>query len=250
MLSLTVERRGGDSPESCKAAKNEALRSAGKMPAVFYGPKEESISVAVVAKDFKKVWKQAGESSVIILKEGKNEHEALIYEVDVHPLSGEPRHADFYVIEKGKKVKVRVPLVFAGASPAVKDKGAILIKVLRDMEVEAAPRDLPHELSVDISTLVEFNDAIHARDIRLPSGVELKSKPDEIVASVAEAKEEVVEAAPIDMSAIEVEAKGKEAKEGEAGAAEGKGADGKGGAAAAKGGADAKPADSKKPEKK
>ena len=250
MLSLTVERRGGDSPESCKAAKNEALRSAGKMPAVFYGPKEESTSVAVSTAEFKKVWKKAGESSVIILKEGTNEHEALIYEVDVHPLSGEPRHADFYVIEKGKKVKVRVPLVFTGVSPAVKDKGAILIKVLRDMEVEAAPRDLPHELAVDISALVEFNDAVHARDIRLPAGVELKSKPDEIIASVAEAKEEVVEApAAVDMSAIEVtDAKGKEVKEGEAGAAEGKGADGKGGAA--KGSADAKNADSKKPEKK
>src|ERR1017187_4770252 len=122
MLTLAVERREG--------AKNEDIRSAGKMPAVFYGPKEESTSVSVVAKEFKKVWKQAGESSVIILKEGAKEHEALIYAVDVHPLSGEPRHADFYVIEKGKKVKVRVPLTFSGVSPAVKDKGAILIKVL------------------------------------------------------------------------------------------------------------------------
>jgi len=70
MLSLAVERRAG--------AKNEVLRSAGKMPAVFYGPKEDSTSVSVSAKEFKKVWKQAGESSVIILKDGKNEHEALI----------------------------------------------------------------------------------------------------------------------------------------------------------------------------
>lgn len=242
MLSLAVERREG--------AKNEDIRSAGKMPAVFYGPKEASTPVAVSAKEFKKVWKQAGESSVIILKEGTKEHEALIYAVDVHPLSGEPRHADFYVIEKGKKVKVRVPLVFTGVSPAVKDKGAILIKVLRDMEIEAAPRDLPRELSVDISKLVEYNDAIHARDVVLPTGVELKSKPEEVLASVAEAKEEVAPAAPVDMSAIEVtDGKGKELKEGEVGA-DGKpvapakpGADAKGGAA--------KPAaDAKKGEKK
>jgi large subunit ribosomal protein L25 len=240
MLSLAVERREG--------AKNEDIRSAGKMPAVFYGPKEESTPVAVVAKEFKKVWKQAGESSVIILKEGKNEHEALIYDVDVHPLSGEPRHADFYVIEKGKKVKVRVPLVFSGISPAVKDKGAILIKVLRDMEIEAAPRDLPRELSVDISKLVEYNDAVHAKDVVLPAGVELKSKPDEVLASVAEAKEEVVEAAPVDMSAIEVtDGKGKEVKEGEAGAAA---APGGKPAADAKGGAAKPAAEGKKPETK
>ncbi|MDE1941130.1 MAG: 50S ribosomal protein L25, partial [Patescibacteria group bacterium] len=135
MLSLTVEKRDAK-------AKPEAVRKTGKIPAVFYGPKEASKSVVISAPEFKKVWKQAGESSVIILKDGSDEHEALIHEVDVHPLSGEPRHADFYVIEKGKKVTVAVPLEFIGVSPAVKDKGAILVKVRRDIEVEAAPRDL------------------------------------------------------------------------------------------------------------
>ena len=211
MLSLNVERREG--------AKNEAIRKAGKIPAVFYGPKEASTSIAVSAVEFKKVWKKAGESSVVVLKEGKNEHEALIHDVDVHPVSGIVRHADFYVIEKGKKVKVRTPIVFAGVSPAVKDKGGILVKVLRDIEIEAAPKDLPHEITVDISSLAELNSAIHAGDIKLPAGVTLVTKADEIVASIAEAKEEVEEAPQaIDMSTIEVAAKGKEVKEGEAGA--------------------------------
>lgn len=190
---------------------------AGQIPAVYYGPKQQSTSVAMSVKDFKDVLEKAGESSVIILRDGPAEHEVLIHEVDVHPVSGEPRHADFYVIEKGKKVKVHVPLVFSGVAPAVKDKGGILIKVMRDIEVEAAPRDLPRELAVDISKLVELNDTIHAENLALPAGVELKVSPDEVVASVSEAKEEVVEApAAIDLSAIEVEAKGKEAKEGAA----------------------------------
>ncbi len=219
MLSLTVEKRAGKAG-SAKASK------ASLMPAVYYGPKQASTSVSIPMAEFKKVWKKAGESSVIILKDGSEEHEALIHEIDVHPVSGEPRHADFYVIEKGKKVSVKVPLVFAGVSPAVKDKGAILIKVMREMEVEAAPKDLPHDITVDISTLVEYNDTIHASQIKLPAGVEIKVKPDEVIASVAEAKEEVVEApAAIDMSAIEVEAKGKEVKEGEAGAADAKAAE-------------------------
>jgi large subunit ribosomal protein L25 len=221
MLSLTVEKR------DLKVGA-EKVRKASQMPAVYYGPKQASTPVSVPLSEFKKVWKKAGESSVIILKDGTEEHEALIHEIDVHPVSGEPRHADFYVIEKGKKISVAVPLVFSGVSPAVKDKGAILIKVMREIEIEAAPKDLPHDLTVDISSLVEFNDTIHAKDLKLPSGVELKVNPDEVVASVAEAKEEVVEAAaPIDMSAIEVEAKGKEAKEGEAGAAPAGAADAK-----------------------
>lgn len=211
MLSLTIEKRD-------MKAKADALRNVGKIPAVFYGPKEASTPIILSQKDFAKVWKQAGESSVIILKDSTgNEHEVLIHEVDVHPLTGAPRHADFYVIEKGKKVSVSVPLEFIGVSPAVKDKGGILVKVQRELEIEAAPRDLPHDLKVDISALVEFTDVIVAKNIPLPKGVELKVNPEEVVASVQEAKEEVEEApVAIDMSAIEVEAKGKEAKEGEA----------------------------------
>lgn len=193
----------------------EKLRSLGRIPAVFYGPKEKNTPISVSTIDFIKVYKKAGESSVIILNDGKNEHEVLIQDIDVHPVTGAPRHADFYVIEKGKKVKVNVPLIFEGVSPAVKDKGAILVKVARDLEIEATPKDLPHELKVDISSLVEFSSTITAKDIKLPSGVSLVAGLDEIIASVAEAKEEVDEVKPIDMSAIEVEKKGKVEKEGD-----------------------------------
>ncbi len=214
MLSLSIDKRD-------MKVGPDALRKTGKIPAVFYGPKEVSTPVTISSVEFKKVWKKAGESSVIILKDTSgNEHEALIHEIDVHPLTGEPRHADFYVIEKGKKVQVAVPLVFSGVSPAVKDLAGILVKVRREIEIEAAPRDLPHDVTVDISKLVQLTDVITAKDLPLGSGVELKVSPDEIIASVAVAKEEVEEApAAIDMSAIEVEAKGKEVKEGEAGAA-------------------------------
>lgn len=214
MLSLSIEKRD--------PAKNKhAMRKSLRLPAVFYGPKEESTPITIGSNEFKKVWKEAGESSVVILKDASgNELESLIHEVDEHPLTGEPRHVDFYIIEKGKKVEVAVTLNFTGVSPAVKDKGGILVKVLRDIKIEAAPRDLPREIEVDISKLVELNDTIHAKDLALTKGVELKVSPDEVVASVAEAKEEVVEpAATIDVSTIEVEAKGKEAKEGEAGVA-------------------------------
>lgn len=208
MLSLNAEKR-------VLTDKLEILRAAGKMPAVFYGPKEASTSITLNAKEFGKVWKKAGESSVVILKDSTGaEHETLIHEVDVHPLSGEPRHADFYVIEKGKKVQVAVQLNFSGISPAVKDKAGILVKVQREIEIEAAPRDLPHDIVVDISKLVELTDVIKAKDLVLPKGVELKIGADEVVASISVAVEEVEEApAAIDMSAIEVEKKGKEEKD-------------------------------------
>ncbi len=218
MITLNYEKR------DMKAMSPEALRKAGKIPAVFYGPKEKATSIVLSTSEFIKVWRKAGESSVISLKAtgstaAADEHEALIHDVDVHPVTEMPRHADFYVIEKGAKVKVDVQLVFDGVSPAVKDLGGILVKVLREVEVEAGAKDLPHELRVDISALVDLKSVIHASDLKLPTGVTLVTKADEIVASIAEAKEETEEApTAVDMSAIEVEKKGKEAKEGEEGA--------------------------------
>lgn len=211
MLSLDIKKR-----DMKVGADN--VRKSGSIPAVFYGPKETSTPIVVDTIQFKKTWKKAGSSSVIILKdETGNEHESLIHDVDIHPLTDEPRHADFYVIEKGKKVKVAVPLVFEGVSPAVKDLAGILVKVRRDIDIEAAPRDLPQNIVVDISKLALLTDVILAKDLPISAGVEIKIGGDEVVASIAVAKEEVEEApTPIDVSAIEVEAKGKEAKEGEA----------------------------------
>jgi large subunit ribosomal protein L25 len=211
MLSLDIKKR-----DMKVSADN--VRKSGSIPAVFYGPKETSTPIVVDTIQFKKTWKKAGSSSVIILKdEAGNEHESLIHDVDIHPLTDEPRHADFYVIEKGKKVKVAVPLVFEGVSPAVKDLAGILVKVRRDLDIEAAPRDLPQSIIVDISKLALLTDVILAKDLPVPTGVEIKIPADEVIASIAVAREEVEEApTPIDVSSIEVEAKGKEAKEGEA----------------------------------
>lgn len=211
MLTLNVEKR--DTKISV-----DSLRKAGKLPAVYYGPKQEATPVVMSTADFLKVWKKAGESSVITVKDGSEEHDALIHDVDFDPVKDTPRHADFYIIEKGKKVKVDVPLVFDGVSGAVKDLAGILVKVRHTLEIEASPKDLPHELKVDISALSALDSTIHAKDIAIPAGVTLITGGDEVVASIAVAKEEPLEAPVLDMSAIEVEKKGKEAKEGEAGA--------------------------------
>lgn len=216
MLSINFEKRD-------KTHKLDALRKAGKLPAVFYGRKEKSTPIAVSAAEFLKVWKKAGESSVVELKGLGEEHEALIKEVDVHPVTGTPRHADFYVIEKGKKVEVDVPLNFVGVAPAVKDLGGILVKVLHTLKIEAAARDLPATVDVDTTLLATLDSVVKAKDVKLPAGVTLKTHEEDIVASISEAKEEIEEAPKaIDVDAIEVEKKGKEEapEEGEAPAAE------------------------------
>jgi large subunit ribosomal protein L25 len=189
------------------------LRASGKIPAVFYGKKEASTPISIATIDFIKAYRSAGESTVVILQGDGIEVESLIHDLDLHPVTGKPMHADFYVFEKGKKIKVGVPLEFVGVAPAIKELGGSLVKVLYTIEIEALPKDLPHKIEVDIAALVDFKSSIKASDIKLPAGVALAINPDDIIASASEPKSEEEEVvAPVDLSAIEVEKKGKEAK--------------------------------------
>ena len=215
MINLTVEKREATS-------KLADLRAKGFIPAVFYGHKQAATSISVKEIDFMKAWKEAGESSVIHLTGGDIDLEVLIQDIDLDPVTDVVRHADFYVIEKGKKVTVHIPLEFTGVAPAVKDLGGILVKVLHEIEIEAMPKDLPHNLVVDVSVLATFESRIFAKDIPLPAGVTYVGKQEEVAASIAQAVEEKVEETPVDLTAIEVEKKGKEVKEGEEAAPESK----------------------------
>jgi len=189
----------------------DKIRKAGSIPAVFYGKKEASTPISIPMADFLKVWKEAGESSVISLETPEGTKESLIHDVDFDPVTGRPRHADFYVFEKGHKVEVEIPIEFEGESPAVKTMGGTLVKVVHALKIEAMPKDLPHNLTIDISSLVDFTSQILAKDIQLPTGVELKENPEEVVALVSAPREEKEEeTAPVDLSAIEVEKKGKQ----------------------------------------
>lgn len=211
MITLKVEKRDKKEPLG-------EMRKAGQMPAVFYGKKEAATSIKVPFAIFEKTLKDAGESTILHLEGDGIDVDVLIHEVDLDPVTDKPRHADFYAIEKGKKLEIKIPLEFIGVSPAVKDLGGVLVKVMHEIEIEALPKDLPHKLEVDISSLATFDSVVTAASIKLPEGVTLKVKPEEVVASVYEPKEEVVEVAPVDLSTIEVAKKGKEAKEGAEGA--------------------------------
>jgi large subunit ribosomal protein L25 len=138
----------------------------------------------------------------------------MIHEVAYHPVTGKPLHVDFYVIEKGKKVTTNVPLEFVGEAPAVKSLGGTLMKIMHEIEIEAMPKDLPHEIVADISVLETFDSHITLADLKLPPGVTALGNPEDTIASIAEPKEEEEEPVEaIDMESIEVEKKGKQEEE-------------------------------------
>ena len=208
MLTLHAEKR--DIKE-----KNDTLRAEGKLPGVLYGRKEASTAITLDAEKFRKALGEAGESTVIAVEGLGDEKQVLIHDVQLHPVKDTVQHVDLYAIEKGKKVEVHVPLEFVGAAPAVKNLGGTLVKVLHELHIEALPKDLPGELTVDISSLVDFDAQISVQDIALPEGVVALLDAEETVALVSRPKEEEEEEEPteIDMSAIEVEQKGKEEEE-------------------------------------
>ncbi len=204
-FELTVEKRERTGTNSLGA-----LRAEGFIPAVVYGKKEENTPIKLSIRDFKKAFKSAGESAIITLKGLDDDKEVLIHDVDFEPVKGEPRHVDFYAIERGKKLTVTVPLEFIGVAPAVKELGGVLVKVLHELEIEVLPRDLPQSIEVDISPIADFETSLHVKDLVLPEGVASTADPEEVVASANEAKEEVFEEPEaVDMDAIEVEEKGK-----------------------------------------
>ena len=193
----------------------QALRKEGKIPAVVYGAGEESMAIEVGVKDFEKTLKEAGESTVVTLTVDGDEKSVLIHDVDVDPVSNQPRHADFYAIKKGQKVEVEVSLEFVGEAPAVK-AGANLVKVMHALSIEGDATKLPHEITVDISSLAAVDDQITAGEITLPEGITLVTGPEEVVVLIAEQKEEEeeeVSEAP-DMDAIGIsEERGKKEEE-------------------------------------
>lgn len=211
MFTLTAEPR----TQTGKAAKG--LLSEGRLPVVLYGPSQDAVALSVSLPEFVKILRDAGESSVLELSGvGAGAMQVLIHEVDRNPVTNQPRHADLYAIKKGAKVTVSVPLSFVGESAAVK-AGASLVKVMHELEVEASPAQLPHEIEVDIAGLAALGDQIRVADVTLPKGVEAMIDAEEVVALVQENTEESEDAgAAPDMDAIAVEQKGKGETEEEA----------------------------------
>lgn len=183
MLELQVKERD-------TKKKPAALRSVGVLPAVFYGPKEETTPVELNAKDFEKVWKETGGSAIVVLKGVGDDKEALIHEVDVHPVHGNPQHADLYVIERGKKLTVNVPLEFIGEAPAER-AGHTIVKVMHEIEIQVRPAELPQNFEIDVSKMSEIGDHISVKDIKLPESGEFVTDPEETIISVKETIEVV-----------------------------------------------------------
>ncbi|MDP3999541.1 MAG: 50S ribosomal protein L25 [bacterium] len=210
-MELNVQKR------SVLGRSVKALRKQGLVPAELYGKGVENFHLSVPAKEFKKVYKLAGENTVVnVMLDGKK-YPVLINDVSFDPLSGNVKSADLYQIRMDEKLKVGVPLEFVGIAPAVKGENGILVKALQEVMVEALPMDIPRDFKVDLSKLAAIGQSFYVKDLSIPSGVKVLVAPETVVATVtAQVTEEeelaMREAAGVGTDTIKVETEEKKAE--------------------------------------
>ena len=195
--------------------KTDAIKKAGKIPAVVYGPGVKNVSVEIDYREFQKIFKEAGESSLVSLhvQGEKEERPVLIHEIQKDPVLDKIIHIDFFQASLKEEVEANVPLVFEGVSLAVKELGGTLVKHFSELEVKALPQNLPHEIKISIDGLKTFEDHILVKDLILPEKVKVIAKADEIVVSVSQpAKVEEELAKPVEEKVEDVEKTEKEKK--------------------------------------
>lgn len=186
-------------------SKNQArrLRRDGKIPAILYGPKTQAVALELDKKDFSARVALLGGSHLVRLKSSAPalaEKVALVKEMQFHPISGDVTHADLYEVDLAAKIQVQVPLRFVGKAAGV-TRGGILQPIVREVDVECLPLDIPAFFSVDVSAL-DIGDSIHVEEIAIPEGVTLVSDSNFAVVTVVTP---TVEEAPVAAAPVEGE---------------------------------------------
>ncbi len=170
------------------------LRKQGRLPAVVYGHGVGSANVTIDAHDFDLLRKHTGPNSLVDLSvDGKKARPVLINQVQVHPVHRRPLHADLFLVRMTEELTVDVPLVASGESNAVEQLGGTLLHPTESVRVRALPDHLPQSIEYSIDSLVDFDAAIHVRDLVVPEDVTLLTDPEDVVAKVQAPRVEVEE---------------------------------------------------------
>jgi len=222
-------------PRAVTGKKVARLRRAGVLPGVVYGGHKDSTPVETDLKEFERGYRRWGTTTLLTLTGLDAEQPALIHEVSRSTLTGKLLHVDFQRVSLTEKVHAAVPIHFAGESPAVKG-GGVLVHAISEVQVEAFPQDIPHNIEVDLTTLLEIDDSIYIRDLRYDSTkFKILDDEDELIVRVVPVRieEEPTPAAAAVPAEGEVAAEGAAPAEGAEGAAAAPAAGAKPGAPAA-----------------
>jgi large subunit ribosomal protein L25 len=167
----TLEIRVDARDKKRKRDAKRLLRS-GKIPGILYGPKTEAIALALDKREFSSRVADLEGSHLVRLKSDSSEladKVALVKDMQHHPISGDVIHTDLYEVDLTAKITVNVPLHFIGKAEGVV-RGGILQPIVREIEVECLPLDIPAFFDVDVSAL-DIGDSVHIEELTMPEGV-------------------------------------------------------------------------------
>jgi large subunit ribosomal protein L25 len=191
-MSIDVEKR-----ERTGKGGNRQARAQGLIPAVVYGSGKDSVPIQVNRKSFIDLMKKSGsENPIFLLKlsDTGQERHAMIREMQRDPVSRQVIHIDFQRIEMTDKVRITVPVEPVGTAFGVKNQGALIDFVVREVHVECLPGDIPKHLELDITDLHAGQHA-EAKDLKLPQGVTLLDEPERVILSLVHTRTEEAPAA-------------------------------------------------------
>ncbi len=211
-------------PRSVRGKEVAKLRRAGTLPGVVYGAGLESQPIAIDAREFEALHRQAGRNAVVDLQlDGDKPVPVLLHVIQEHPVTRKTIHVDFLAVNMEEERTIEVPILIVGESEAVDKQGGVLLHLRDAVLVRAKPDDIPTGVELDISSLVDFEQTLHASDLRIPPGVTLMTDPAEAVARVQAPRLEEVE--PVAEAEEAVEGEAGEAGEAESGGGEAEGQD-------------------------
>ena len=179
---------------STTGKKVKRLRSQGLMPLVVYGRKTETVHIQATTSEVARALARSGGQLIVLTVEGESEPRMVLpRDIQRDVITGAFLHADLYQVDVTEKVQVEVPLSVVGEPRLVSTGEAFLSIVLNSVEIECLPTDIVQSLEVDVSSLVEMDDALHVRDLLVPDGIEILTDGDEMIARlqyIAEEEEE------------------------------------------------------------
>lgn len=175
--------------------KVKKLRREGYIPAVLVERGKTSIPLALDYYHFLNTYQEARDSSVVDLEVDSEQVKVIVSEIQLDPLSGRPLHVNFRKIHEGEEMATTVPVRFEGKLPIVERGDGLLLTLLDELEVEALPKHLPSEVSVDVSSLGQVGDSIAIKDLPLDLDkvTVLGHEPSDLVVKIEEPEMEEVE---------------------------------------------------------
>jgi large subunit ribosomal protein L25 len=180
------------------------VRATGLIPAVLYGAGKQPRSIAVDPKQINRILNsESGHNTIFDVVLDGEQTKAMVVDWQNDPIKERLLHVDLKRIAMDKKMRLEVPVAIKGEAPGVKTEGGILDVVLREIEIECLPADIPAHIDIDVSNL-KYGDAIRVSDLPKSDKIKYLSDPEMTVVHVTAVKEEVVatpEAAATDAAA-------------------------------------------------